>query len=416
MFSSKISAAVSFPLKGLDMRTYLHSDCTSHVTNYELFSVICHHGTAGGGHYTCFALNSGQWYEFDDQCVTKVSADTVQSCEAYVLFYRKVTTTVHEMKAKAKDISSKCLIEDVVYISRQWFNRFNTCAEPGPIDNSDYLCHHGAVNPERAGSFKQLAITIPREVYEFLHKKFGGCPPLLNIHICPSCQALNKRLVSEMERFCQLNWEFQNQEEPPTHLLSMAWYTQWHNFVQKRTQEPPGPIDNSKVNQNDPNSDYAEINEAIWSFFYSNYGGGPEMRIKPLIMPKSNSETNVNENPSPPPIENDEADEELFYIPNLKRNDDIIITNGGSVNKNVYCSGDPIDKTDSLRETPENDECSQNDVTIKSHDDYNCYEKNMNHTPKIPPITDDESNTDEKVIDNKENVKHRRRKRENTNK
>lgn len=90
MFSSKISSAVSFPLKGLDMRPYLHKDCVSEATTYELFSVICHHGTAGGGHYTCYALNNDQWYEFDDQFVTEVCADTVQACQAYVLFYRKV--------------------------------------------------------------------------------------------------------------------------------------------------------------------------------------------------------------------------------------------------------------------------------------------------------------------------------------
>lgn len=95
MFSSKISSAVSFPLKGLDMRPYLHKDCVSQVTNYELFSVICHHGTAGGGHYTCYALNNGQWYEFDDQFVTEVSAETVQACQAYVLFYRKVVSEIH---------------------------------------------------------------------------------------------------------------------------------------------------------------------------------------------------------------------------------------------------------------------------------------------------------------------------------
>lgn len=105
MFSSKISSTVSFPMKGLDMRPYLHADCVSQVTEYELFSVICHHGTAGGGHYTCYALNSGQWYEFDDQCVTRVSAETVQNCEAYVLFYRKITVEACAVKAKVAELS-----------------------------------------------------------------------------------------------------------------------------------------------------------------------------------------------------------------------------------------------------------------------------------------------------------------------
>ena len=29
------------------------------------------------------------------------------------------------------------------FISKQWINRFNTFAEPGPITNDDFLCPHG---------------------------------------------------------------------------------------------------------------------------------------------------------------------------------------------------------------------------------------------------------------------------------
>lgn len=29
------------------------------------------------------------------------------------------------------------------FISKQWINRFNTFAEPGPISNHDFLCRHG---------------------------------------------------------------------------------------------------------------------------------------------------------------------------------------------------------------------------------------------------------------------------------
>lgn len=69
---------------------YTFTDCVSSVSSYDLISVICHHGTAGGGHYTCYSLNANTdtWFEFDDQYVTQVSPDTVLGCEAYVLFYR----------------------------------------------------------------------------------------------------------------------------------------------------------------------------------------------------------------------------------------------------------------------------------------------------------------------------------------
>ena len=57
MFSTKISSYVSFPLEGLDMRPYIHPDSNVTNANYDLIGVICHHGTAGGGHYTSYALN-----------------------------------------------------------------------------------------------------------------------------------------------------------------------------------------------------------------------------------------------------------------------------------------------------------------------------------------------------------------------
>ena len=33
------------------------------------------------------------------------------------------------------------------YVSRQWISKFNTFAEPGPIDNHDFLCQHGGQIP-----------------------------------------------------------------------------------------------------------------------------------------------------------------------------------------------------------------------------------------------------------------------------
>ena len=56
-FSSKISSRVTFPLVDLDMTPWLHKESTSAVSLYDLTGVICHHGSAGGGHYTSYALN-----------------------------------------------------------------------------------------------------------------------------------------------------------------------------------------------------------------------------------------------------------------------------------------------------------------------------------------------------------------------
>uniref|UniRef100_A0AAR5QDD5 Ubiquitin carboxyl-terminal hydrolase n=1 Tax=Dendroctonus ponderosae TaxID=77166 RepID=A0AAR5QDD5_DENPD len=285
MYSSKISSAVSFPLKGLDMWPYLHSSNTSKVSNYELFSVICHHGTAGGGHYTSFALNRGQWYEFDDQYVSKVSAERVQNCEAYVLFYRKVQASaegiIHEVTSMFQEIDEDDDIKRV-YISKQWINRFYYCVEPGPIDNSDFLCQHGALDPDRQPSLEYLFMEIPLEIYDYLHKRFGGCPPMTESIICPACLAVQKKKLHEMKSFLELNSKAQAEGWPNTHYISTAWCIQWHAFVQRKIieVEAPGPIDNSKIDVNYIDAEQAtQIPQATWEFFHGIYGGGPTILV-----------------------------------------------------------------------------------------------------------------------------------------
>lgn len=91
-FSSKISTRVSFPLSDLDMSPWLHPSLSNRKSStYGLSGVICHHGTAGGGHYTCYCYHplTDSWYEFDDSLVRQVDSQTVLNSEAYVLFYRK---------------------------------------------------------------------------------------------------------------------------------------------------------------------------------------------------------------------------------------------------------------------------------------------------------------------------------------
>lgn len=37
------------------------------------------------------------------------------------------------------------------YVSREWLNKFNTFAEPGPITNHTFLCPHGGADTSQAG-------------------------------------------------------------------------------------------------------------------------------------------------------------------------------------------------------------------------------------------------------------------------
>lgn len=55
---------------------------------YRLQSVIEHKGNAFGGHYVAYRRDhSGSWFCVSDSKVTPVSWRTVQTCQAYMLFY-----------------------------------------------------------------------------------------------------------------------------------------------------------------------------------------------------------------------------------------------------------------------------------------------------------------------------------------
>jgi len=322
MFSAKISNYVAFPLEGLDMRPYLHKDCVSQVTSYDLVSVICHHGTAGGGHYTCYSLNciSEQWFEFDDQYVTQVSPETVQNCEAYVLFYKKSSAGAAKLRQRAVELMELSHHEPSLmqfYVSKQWVNKFNTFAEPGPIDNSDFLCIHGGVRPAREPYANQLCTILSQAVWEYLYDTFGGGPACNRLYACPTChqeqEALAHRVKHELEEFMQLNKEFQQAEESPVviYAIAMNWFRQWQSFVRGKEPEPPGQIDNSSIctiNKNGQavlkmGSDYAQLSEELWSFFHRVYGGGPEVILRsPCQRTGSNVGCNSSGSTSQPPV------------------------------------------------------------------------------------------------------------------
>ncbi|XP_045607433.1 ubiquitin carboxyl-terminal hydrolase 20 isoform X1 [Procambarus clarkii] len=295
MFSSKISQYVSFPLHGLDLTQFLHKDCASEVVTYDLYAIICHHGTAGGGHYTSYCQNwsNHRWYEFDDQYVTEVSPETVAKCEAYVLFYKKTSTEMTSRRQRTVELMQVSSREPSLmqfYISKQWVNKFNTFSEPGPIDNCDFLCPHGGVQPQKASYVGELVMLLNQGVWEYLHQVFGGGPACTRLYECVTCRAeldaLSHRQSSELEMFFKLKKMFQEEEHPNIVAISMRWFRTWESFVRGREQEPPGPIDNSSICTSKtgqpmlkPGSDYAQISEEMWDFFHETYGGGPELSV-----------------------------------------------------------------------------------------------------------------------------------------
>uniref|UniRef100_A0A665TBN1 Ubiquitin carboxyl-terminal hydrolase n=1 Tax=Echeneis naucrates TaxID=173247 RepID=A0A665TBN1_ECHNA len=300
MYSFKISSHVSFPLEGLDMRPFLAKESPSQVTTYDLLSVICHHGTAGSGHYIAYCQNviNGQWYEFDDQYVTEVHETVVQNAEAYVLFYRK--SSEESVRERQKVVALANMKEPSLlqfYISREWLNKFNTFAEPGPISNHTFLCQHGGIPPNKYHYIDDLVVIVPQNVWEYLYNSFGGGPAVNHLYTCTICQveieALAKRRKMEIDTFIKLNKEFQAEEAPTVILcISMQWFREWESFVKGKDNEPPGPIDNSKIGvmkgghiQLKQGADYGQISEETWQYLLGIYGGGPEIAVRQTVAP-----------------------------------------------------------------------------------------------------------------------------------
>jgi ubiquitin carboxyl-terminal hydrolase 4/11/15 len=106
-YRSKLDIFVDFPLEGLDLRGYvlgspltLSSTTTSTRSNesllYDLYAVINHYGTLGGGHYTAIVKRVGvdnnmRWYHFDDTCISPITdpQHEIVTSAAYILFYKR---------------------------------------------------------------------------------------------------------------------------------------------------------------------------------------------------------------------------------------------------------------------------------------------------------------------------------------
>ena len=86
-------------------------------TNYELFSIMIHSGSATGGHYyayiKCFETN--QWLNFNDERVSRLDSEdikkafgtsfsTYSSTTAYMLLYRQINSKRNEKVIKEEDL------------------------------------------------------------------------------------------------------------------------------------------------------------------------------------------------------------------------------------------------------------------------------------------------------------------------
>ena len=108
----KMENFVKFPVRGLDMRDHLsvQSPHSPEECIYDLYAVSNHSGSLTMGHYTANirmlerdqSKNGGdKWYLFNDEAVSRMSAETVVTNNAYLLFYRRRRFKYKSLAAEA---------------------------------------------------------------------------------------------------------------------------------------------------------------------------------------------------------------------------------------------------------------------------------------------------------------------------
>ncbi|XP_068146799.1 LOW QUALITY PROTEIN: ubiquitin carboxyl-terminal hydrolase 20 [Drosophila tropicalis] len=341
-YSSKISSHVFFPLEGFDMHPYVDKNCQSQVYSYNLSSVICHHGTVGGGHYTCYARNTlnGRWYEFDDQFVNEVSSDVVQNCQAYVLFYQKHNPQMKLVREEALSLSSMyplCHSDIQFYVTRKWLTRLATFSEPGPINNREILCPHGGILHSKADLISQIAVPISQPLWDYLFKIFGGGPAVNILFQCEACkrvaECLARRQLYELNEFTKYNGlQSEHLDSSAIYAIAMPWLRSWQQFSRGKTQKEPGPITNEGIAHPSDNTtstiscvrsgaDFAQLNARLWHFLHGIYGGGPEILLRRALSDDDEADEieiidQDDETDEPEPDVEADVDEELHNAVN----------------------------------------------------------------------------------------------------
>ncbi|VDM52666.1 unnamed protein product [Angiostrongylus costaricensis] len=305
--SSKISTRVSFPLVDLDLSNF--SVTSEKVPLYDLCGFITHQGGgADSGHYLAYCRNEidGNWYEYDDNMLTKLDSAHVLAKEAYVLFYQKRPSVLIEaarrrtMEMLYAEETVKVHSKSQLYISSEWLLKLSTFSDPGPVTNYSFLCRHGHLLPRRVDYLSRLCTPVPADLGYYLLNKFGGGPAVNALHYCLVCDKywrwLQEKRAVEQLRFRQLEDAIRStlcsgsveslySSHLPPSVISRAWFMSWEKFINHPCSEPPGPIDNTVLlckavdgtERLKPRSNFMRIERELYMFLRTIYGGGPEV-------------------------------------------------------------------------------------------------------------------------------------------
>ena len=90
---SKLGHHIEYPIENLNLGPYISSSAPNKDIQLNLYSVINHMGSSGGGHYTNYSKNfvGDKWFEFNDSRVNQImTTSQIVSSDGYILFYKTI--------------------------------------------------------------------------------------------------------------------------------------------------------------------------------------------------------------------------------------------------------------------------------------------------------------------------------------
>jgi len=93
----------------------------------------------------------------------------------FLYFFRKNSPLTNRIRTQMRQVQvnktqPNCTPE-ACFISTRWLSKFNTFAEPGPIDNYDFMCHHNRVKPTHEPQINHYATMVSGQIWDYLHSK-----------------------------------------------------------------------------------------------------------------------------------------------------------------------------------------------------------------------------------------------------
>lgn len=221
-------------------------------------------------------------------------------------------------KALSNGLKNEISLLGPYYISKEWLHKLKYFGEPGPIDNSDFLCIHNKVQPNVWKIVENIAIMSSYDTWNYLVSVFGfKCLDKIKkfdhdasdhgvcnyFYPCEQCQIddeqMKQRQLNEKNEFIRLREKYNkqclqlNNQSIRLYAISSSWFKQWESFVQfngcPSIHQVPGPINNlsisqaSKTNSKEhhlnKSSNFYKLNEEMWTYLNNIYGGGPILPI-----------------------------------------------------------------------------------------------------------------------------------------